>query len=101
MTTQLMYSKSDNFEIMIGNETLDIIEELFESLLTRYQIDFETSGKGSDFVFNSIDGMYYKCHEIRPTHGGSYIDSLEWIKKRKATINKNSDDNCFEYAVTV
>ena len=35
MTTQLMYSKSDNLEIMIGNETLDIIEELFESLLTR------------------------------------------------------------------
>lgn len=96
-----MYSKSDNLEIMIGNETLDITEELFESLLTRYQIDFETSGKGRDFVFNSIDGMYYKCHEIRPTHGGSYIDSLEWIKKRKATINKNSDDNCFEYAVTV
>ena len=84
MTTQLMYSKSDNLEIMIGNETLDIIEELFESFLTRYQIDFETSGEGSNFAFNSIDVIYYKCHEIRQTRGGSYIDSLEWIKKKKS-----------------
>ena len=76
MATQLVYSKSDNLEIMIGNETLDIIEELFESLLTRYQIDFETSGEGSNFAFNNIDVIYYKCHEIRQTRGGSYIDFL-------------------------
>ena len=32
----------------------------------------------------------------------SYIDSADWIKKKKATINlKNTDDKCFQYAVTV
>ena len=33
---------------------------------------------------------------------GSYIDSPEWLKNKKATINpKNNDDNCFQYPLTV
>ena len=33
---------------------------------------------------------------------GSYIDSPEWLKNKKATINpQNNDDNCFQYALTV
>ena len=33
---------------------------------------------------------------------GSYIDSPEWLKIKKATINpQNNDDNCFQYALTV
>ena len=31
------YSWSDNIEIMIGNEADEIIQELFDSLLQRYQ----------------------------------------------------------------
>ena len=34
--------------------------------------------------------------------GGSYIDSPEWIKNNKATINPGgNDDNCFQYALTI
>ena len=33
---------------------------------------------------------------------GSYTDSPEWLKNKKATINpQNNDDNCFQYALTV
>ena len=32
-----MYTKSNNTEIMVGSETDEIIEELFKSLLQRYQ----------------------------------------------------------------
>ena len=33
---------------------------------------------------------------------GSYIDSPDLIKKKKATINpKNEDDKCFQNATTV
>ena len=32
-----MHTKSDDIEVMIGNETDEIIEELFDSLLQRYQ----------------------------------------------------------------
>ena len=46
--------------------------------------------------------MYYKCHKVTFRCGGSYIDSPDWIKKKKATINpKNTDNKCFQYVVTV
>ena len=46
--------------------------------------------------------MYCKCHKVNFRPSGSYIDSPDWIKKRKATINpENADDKCFQYAVTV
>ena len=46
--------------------------------------------------------MYYKCRKINIKCGGSYNDSPDWIKKKKTTINpKNTDDKCFQYAVTV
>ena len=35
-TRTTLYTKSDNIEIMIDNETDEIVEELFESLLQRY-----------------------------------------------------------------
>ena len=35
--TRTMHTKSDDIEVMIGNETDEIIEELFDSLLQRYQ----------------------------------------------------------------
>ena len=47
-----MHSKSDNVEIMIKDEADEDIEELFESLLNRYQNSLETSMKGSEFIFD-------------------------------------------------
>ena len=40
-----MHLKSDNIEIMIGSETDEIIEKLFDSLLQRYQERLEDSKK--------------------------------------------------------
>ena len=52
--------------------------------------------RGSDFIFDSVQLMYYKCHKVNLRDGGSYIDSPDWIKKKKETINpKNDDDKCF------
>ena len=36
-----MHTKSNNIEIMMGNETDEIIEDLFESLLQNYQEGLE------------------------------------------------------------
>ena len=35
--TRIMYTKSHSIEVMIGNETDEIIEKIFESLLQNYQ----------------------------------------------------------------
>ena len=39
--TRIMYTNSDNIDIMIGNETDEIIEKLFKSLLERYHEGLE------------------------------------------------------------
>ena len=43
--------------------------------------------KGSEFVFDYIDLLYYEHHDINSNCAGSYIDSLDWIRNKKSTIN--------------
>ena len=71
--------------------------------MQKYQEGLEKSMKGSDFVFDSVDLLYYKLHKISLNRGGSYIDSPEWLNNKKSTITpKNiNDDKCFQYSVTV
>ena len=46
--------------------------------------------------------MYYKCDKVNFRHDGSYIDSTDWRKNKKATIYpKDAKDKCFQYAVNV
>ena len=59
-----MRTQSDNIEIMMGSETDEIIEELFESLLRRYQERLEESMKRSHFIFNSVDALYYNLNKM-------------------------------------
>ena len=78
---QLMHFKSDSMEIMNGVCTDEIIEKFFNSLFHSYQGGLEKSIKGSSFVYDGVNGLYYKCHMIRLNCGGSYIDSPQWLKK--------------------
>ena len=43
--------------------------------------------KCSEFAFDYVDLLYYKCHKINQNCVGSYVDSPDWIKNKKATIN--------------
>ena len=55
--------------------------------------------KGSQFLFESADLLYYSLHKTSLNRGGSYIDSPSWIKHKGATINlQNKDNECFKYA---
>ena len=90
-----MHSKSNNVEFMPYDNWNEIVNELFESLLSRYQIGLETSMRESDFLFNSVQVLYYKCHKIN-FNSLSYTNFPDWIKKKKAAINpKKEDDKCF------
>ena len=87
---------------MIGNEIDEIIENLFDSLLQKCKKCLEKWMKGSDFVFDSVDLLNYKLHEISLNWSGSYVDSQKELKNKKATINpKYTVDKCFQYALTV
>ena len=100
--TRIMHIKNLITEIMMGSETDEIIEELFESLLQGHQKGLEESMRRSEFVFDSVDLLYYELHKSSLNRGGSYIDSPKWLKNKKETINpKNNDKKCFQYPVTV
>ena len=71
-----MYSKNDNIEIMINDERDKFIENIFQSLKNRYQNNLE-SMRESEFVFDYVHLLYYKCHKKNPIHGASYINSPE------------------------
>ena len=92
---RVMHSTSNNINFTSCNDANEVVDELFESLRSRYLRKLETSMRAKDFIFDSVQLIYYKCHKVKFKRGGSYIDSPDWIKKIKATINpKNTDDKC-------
>ena len=96
-------NKGDKDKNLSPKEYLDMIRSyLSESLLQNYQKELEESKRGSKLARDSIDLLYCHLQKVSLKRGGSYIDSPEWLKNKKATVNpKNSDDNCFQYALTV
>ena len=82
-----MHTKSDNIEIMNGTETSEAINELFKSFLRRYQEGLEAKMKGSSFICERAHLLYYHLHKISLNRARSYIDSLKWLKTKRATIN--------------
>ena len=100
--TRNLRTKSSNIEITTGNKTDKLIDELFQSLLQNFQKDLEESMRGSNFYSDSVDLLYYHLQKTSLNRkGGSYIDSPERLKKKKAKTNpKNSDDSCFQSTLT-
>ena len=76
---------------------------LFQSLLSRYQIELKTAMKVSDFMFLWVYLLFNKCHKINFKWSRSYVHSPDWIKNKKSImhhINKKVN-NCYQYAVIV
>ena len=100
--TPVLHTKSDNVEIKIGDDTSDVVKELFKSFLQIYQESLQEKMRGSEFEFDGVNLLYYDFNKISLNRGGSYIESAKWIKDKKSTTNpKNNDYKCFQYAVTV
>ena len=100
--TRVMFTKSDNIEIRIGDDINDVIKELFKSLLKRYQENLQEKMRGSEFGFDGVNLLYYDFNKISLNRGGSYIEPAKWIKDKRSIINpKNNDYKCFQYAITV
>ena len=68
-----MHLKRDNIEIIIN-------DEIYDSLENRYKNNLK-SMKGSEFVFDYVHLLHYKCHKRNLNCGRSYKDSSNWIKK--------------------
>ena len=97
------YSASKPVEIFMGNDTKDVIDRLFYTLLQIFQQAIETSNNnGSGFTHENVALLYYYFMKIDIRRAESYIESFDWSKNKGATINpRNKKDNkCFQYAIT-
>ena len=59
--------------------------------------------RGSEFVYDCVNELFYKLRKVDLNRGKSYINSPTWLKNKKATIKPKNmkDDFCFQYAITV
>ena len=85
---------SNKIKFTSYNDANEVANKLFKSLRLRHERNLETSVRDSDFIFDSVQLMYYKCHINFP-------DWLKKKKKKKTIKSKNEDDQCFHYATTV
>ena len=70
---QIMYTKSDNVNIMRGYATNDIINEIFDTFKERYQSGLEARMVGSNFIFDHIDYLEYHFNETNINRGSTCI----------------------------
>ena len=86
----------------MGSDTNDVNGRLFNTFLQRFQSAQETSNKrGSEFIPDSVELLYYHFQRIDIIRAESYIMSPDWIASEKPTINpKNEKDNkCFKWPI--
>ena len=98
---QILYSKSDNVNLLHAVDTNGVIDELFDTFLKCYQDRLETKMTGSSCFFEKVDLLEYHSHKVTLKRGSSYIPSPEWINNKKSTINPQNteDNNCFQYSI--
>ena len=95
---------NENSKVYIGSETSMVVDDLLKSLLNDYQFSLRTKMEKSNLAYDRFRAFCYKLHKISINKsGGSYIDSIDWIKNKKTTINPKSknDDKCIQYAISV
>ena len=57
----------------MGVDTDEVIKNLFNSILQRYQKGLQESMRRSDFVFDYVESLNYIFHKIGMKRSGSYI----------------------------
>ena len=54
MKKRMMHSKSDSIIVIIGNDTDEVIQGFFSSLLHKYHIGVEQFTRGSNSIFDYV-----------------------------------------------
>ena len=83
---RVMHSKSDSIEIMPYDNANEVVNELFESLLSRYQKSI--SERESDFIFDSVQ-LLHRCHNINFKREDHLLVLLSRLDKKQ---NKNKSE---------
>ena len=87
----------------INGKAEELFKNLLGSFLKIYQNNFKTFMRRSDLAFDYVHLLHCNCHKINPHCGGSWTDSPDMIKSKKAKTNPihKRDNKYFQYAVAV
>jgi len=89
--------KTSAVEIFPDSDIGGIIERAYVKLMKEKD---DYSGRGSGFTLESIDGLLLAVYKYMSMGGSSYIKLLEFIDRKRATINpQNGDQQCFKCAI--
>ena len=85
--TRTIYTKSEPLEIFMRSNTEDVIDKLFNTLLQRFQRAQGTSNeRGSKFIPDSVELLYYHFQRIDIRRAESYIMPPGWVASKKTAI---------------
>ena len=72
---------------MPSSNSNEILGQLLTSLYEKYQGDLQLSQESSSFVYESVEECNIHFNKIDLRRGASFIDTPDWLKPKKATIN--------------
>ena len=65
---RVMHSNSKDIKFTSYNDANKVVDKLFDLLCSKYLGNLETSMRESDFSFDLVQLMHYKCHEVSFKH---------------------------------
>ena len=86
---------------MLAVYNLSDMDEIVSAMIEHMKQQIENPAlRDGKFVFDGVIHMDIDFHRLNLTGGSSYIPLPDWLAKKKAIINqKNSDLECFKWAV--
>ena len=63
---------------------MKLLRTFLNLFLQKYQEGLEESMRGSEFVYDRVDVLYYNLNKVSLSRGGSYTDSPKSLKKIKS-----------------
>ena len=87
-------SLNDECNVFIKTNSADI-DEIFDQLIKKHE-DLKNIG----IVLKGVESITYSFTKIIIKN--TFIESPDWIKNKKCTINpQNKDNKCFQYSIIV
>ena len=78
--TITFYVKSKNIECYPSDNSEDILNQLFDSLLKYFNDKLLICRTDSSYVFQSVEGLSIHFHKIDLKRGSSYIPTPKWLE---------------------
>ena len=89
--------KTKTTKLLQGDDLSETVESCKEKILKSLD---EFLRRGSGWIFLRFSNICIHATEYRPTAGGSFIELVPELKKKRSLLNiKNKDDKCILYCI--